>query len=248
MLHSIPGKTLKEIWWVLSIRSFQVIILQGIVGSLPWNAMVFFTLWLQLLGFSDFSASFMLALFHFGTALGGVLGGAIADNMSVSYPNSGRIMVAQFSVFAGLPLSFLLLYFLPLMGINGMSILYGMVLFIMGSTISWSQAACNSPIFADIVPRALYSKVYAFDRSFEGAIAATAAPVVGIISERVFGFQGDVSSARGANSENAASLGKSLLVSLVVPWTLCFIFYSGLYWTYPKDRNVARRKQPGELV
>jgi hypothetical protein len=30
---------------------------QGVVGSLPWQAMVFFTLWLQLLGFSDLAAS-----------------------------------------------------------------------------------------------------------------------------------------------------------------------------------------------
>ncbi len=50
---------------------------QGIVGSMPWNAMVFITLWLQLLGFSDFAASLLMALFALGSALGGLLGGAI---------------------------------------------------------------------------------------------------------------------------------------------------------------------------
>ena len=51
--------------------------MQGIVGSMPWNAMVFITLWLQLLGFSDFAASLLMALFALGSALGGLLGGAI---------------------------------------------------------------------------------------------------------------------------------------------------------------------------
>ena len=43
---------------------------QGIVGSTPWNAMVFFTLYLQLLGMSDFAASLLMAVFLGGTAVG----------------------------------------------------------------------------------------------------------------------------------------------------------------------------------
>jgi hypothetical protein len=39
--------------------------------------MVFITLWLQLLGFSDFAASLLMAMFALGSALGGLLGGAI---------------------------------------------------------------------------------------------------------------------------------------------------------------------------
>lgn len=35
---------------VLSVRTFQLIVLQGLVGSIPWQAMVFFTMWLQLIG------------------------------------------------------------------------------------------------------------------------------------------------------------------------------------------------------
>ena len=44
------------------------------------------------------------------------------------------------------------------------------------------------PSFAQIVPPDLRNLVYAFDRSFEMAIAALAAPVVGILAEHVFGF------------------------------------------------------------
>ena len=37
--------------------------MQGIVGSIPWTALVFFTLYLQLLGMTDVSASVLMALF-----------------------------------------------------------------------------------------------------------------------------------------------------------------------------------------
>lgn len=39
-------------------------------------------------------------------------------------------------------------------------------------------------MFADIVPEHLRSTVYAFDRSFEGAVAACAAPLVGELYSR----------------------------------------------------------------
>lgn len=51
--------------------------LQGIVGTTPWNAMVFFTLWLQLLGFSDFTSSALMAIFAFGCAVGAFAGGLV---------------------------------------------------------------------------------------------------------------------------------------------------------------------------
>ena len=51
------------------------------VGSLPWQAMVFFTLWLQLLGFSDLAASSLMAIFALGTSFGHVIGGFIGASV-----------------------------------------------------------------------------------------------------------------------------------------------------------------------
>ena len=62
----------------------SLINLQGIVGSLPWNAMVFFTLWLQLLGFSNFMASLLMATFAGGCALGQLLGGALGEHCLIN--------------------------------------------------------------------------------------------------------------------------------------------------------------------
>lgn len=81
---------------------------QGIVGSTPWNALVFLTLYMQTIGMSDGAASILVSIFLGGTACGGLLGGWLGDVASARFPNAGRIAVCQFSVFVGVPLSFFL--------------------------------------------------------------------------------------------------------------------------------------------
>lgn len=78
------------------------------MGSIPWNALLFFTLYLQLIGMSDFSASMLVSLFFGAVALGNLLGGWVGDRAASRFPNGGRIAVTQFSVFIGIPLSWLL--------------------------------------------------------------------------------------------------------------------------------------------
>ena len=78
------------------------------MGSIPWNALLFFTLYLQLIGMSDFSASLLVSLFFGAVALGNLLGGWVGDKAASRFPNAGRIAVTQFSVFIGIPLSWLL--------------------------------------------------------------------------------------------------------------------------------------------
>lgn len=99
-------------------------------------------------------------------------------------------------------------------------------------------------------PARLHDLVCAFPlpgvrcRSFENSIAACAAPVVGLLAERVFGFSGVLNDAvlkdRALRMHNAAALGSSLLTCMAVPWTLCLVFYSLLHIFYPKDRAAAR--------
>lgn len=106
---------------------------------------------------------------------------------------------------------------------------------------AWPAPCANNPIFAEIVPVSQRNLVYSFDRCFEGAIAAFATPLVGILSERLYGFSGasTVTGDPEKDLPNARALGNALVAFLVIPWTLCLITYSGLHWTYPKDRRKA---------
>ena len=59
--------------------TIDMLALQGVAGSIPFQALVFFTLYFQLLGFSNFIASALMSGFLFATAFGGLLGGWIGD-------------------------------------------------------------------------------------------------------------------------------------------------------------------------
>lgn len=97
--------------------------------------------------------------------------------------------------------------------------------------------------FAEIVPAAQRNMVYAFDRCFEGAVAAFAAPLVGLLAEKWYGFSGasTVTGDRDRDLANARALGSALLAFLAVPWFICLCVYSGAAlrdWTHWKKGDI----------
>ncbi|KAL4436794.1 hypothetical protein ABPG75_003933 [Micractinium tetrahymenae] len=248
--HASRDQVWQDVKSVLRIRSFQLIVLQasttGIVGSIPWVAMTWFTAWLQLLGFSDLQAAGLMATFSFGCALGGLLGGTLGDRLVRRLPSSpnGRILTNQLSVLLGLPLSFLLLKGLPMAAsMDAYRALYGAVLFVFGLSISW--CGCNnSALMAELVPEQQRSSIFAFDRSFEGAIGAMGAPLVGLTAERLFGFHGALATSGGSGPvrENVTALSSALLVCMVVPWIFCLLSFTALHWTHARDRKRALQR------
>ncbi|KFK40252.1 hypothetical protein AALP_AA3G350000 [Arabis alpina] len=84
-------ETMSSVWmesWVAikdvtKIRTFQIIVLQGIVGLVPWNAMVFFTMWFELIGFDHNKTAVLTGIFTTGQAIGSLVGGIVADKMSL---------------------------------------------------------------------------------------------------------------------------------------------------------------------
>lgn len=83
--------------------------------------------------------------------------------------------------------------------------------------------------FAEIVPASKRNLVYAFDRCFEGAVAAFAAPLVGVLAEKWYGFSGTstVTGDRDKDLANAKALGAALLTFLCIPWFICLCVYTG---------------------
>jgi MFS family permease len=240
------GRMTADVVSVLAVPSFILIVVQGIVGSAPWNALVWNTLYLQLLGFTDFQASLIASLFLAGTALGGLIGGLLGDLASKRSPNHGRVLMAQFSVGCGVPMSAIVYKLLPASSGPGMLWLYGSIFFLFGTFISWAGPACTSPVFGDIVPAQQRSIIYSFDRAFEGAIASMAAPVVGWIAERMgFSTDDDPGDDGGSSKdlESAAALGDAMLICTAIPWAICALLYSGLHITYRRDRMAAKAYQ-----
>ncbi|PRW32866.1 MFS general substrate transporter isoform A [Chlorella sorokiniana] len=231
----------REIGGVMRIPTFGIIIIQGIIGSVPYASLIFLTLYFQLMGMSNSAASVMVALYLLCGGLGGLLGGWIGDKVAARWPDHGRIAATQFSVIVGVPFALLIFKALPMNGDPATVWLYGFIMSAWALLTAWPAPCCNNPAFAEIVPPAQRNLVYAFDRCFEGAMAAFSVPLVGILAEDWFGFHGDakITGNRSTDLANAKALGSALLAFTTVPWTFCFLMYSGLHISYPKDRRRA---------
>ncbi|GAU16589.1 hypothetical protein TSUD_233410 [Trifolium subterraneum] len=223
---------------VIKVPTFQIIVLQGIIGSLPWTAMVFFTMWFELIGFDNNTSATLLSLFAIGCAIGSFVGGSIADRMSQTYPYSARIMCAQFSAFMGIPFSWFLLKIIPQSVTSFFT--YSVTLFLMGLTISWNGTAANAPMFAEVVPVKHRTMIYAFDRAFEGSFSSVAAPLVGILAEKMFGYNSKSVDPLNGSPAEALALSKGLLSMMAIPFGLCCLCYTPLYYIFKKDRENAR--------
>lgn len=240
------GSDVKSVWMescaamksVIKVRTFQIIVLQGIVGMLPWTAMVFFTMWFELIGFNHNSTAALLSLFAVGCAIGSLLGGVIGDRLSSVFPNSGRVMCAQFSSFMGIPFSLFLLRVIPQNTDSWFS--YAVTLLLMGLTISWCLTAANAPMFAEVVPAKHRTMIYAFDRAFEVSFSSFAAPLVGILSEKIYGYDAKSIDPIAGSTREAFALSKGLLSMMAVPFGLCCLLYTPLHVAFGRDRDNAR--------
>ncbi|KAH7314875.1 hypothetical protein KP509_21G025100 [Ceratopteris richardii] len=236
---SMWKESLHAIRTVLRIRSFQIVVLQGLVGSIPWASMVFFTMWFELIGFGHEGAASLMVIFITGCAFGSLFGGWIADKANRRYPFIGRVMCAQFSSLMSIPFSWFLLLALPQDSKRWSW--YAATLACMGLIISWCQACANSPIFADIVHPSHRTMIYAFDRAFEGSFAALAAPTVGILAEQLYGYRVDMVIPETGSKIEAFALSRGLFTVMAIPYALCCLFYTPLYVTYKRDYEAVNK-------
>ncbi|CAD6265498.1 unnamed protein product [Miscanthus lutarioriparius] len=207
---------------VLGVTTFQIIVAQGIAGSIPWSALNFSAMWLELAGFTNWETSVITGLYLFATALGALFGGLIGDPVARRFPNTGRIALAQISSASALPPPPSCCWRCP-----------------MTRPPAWR----TPPIFAEIVPEKARTTVYALDKCFEAVFASFASPIVGVLAERVFGYK-PVSSDTSVDTdrENAAALAKAVYTEIAVPMAICCLTYTFLYCTYPRDRERARKE------
>lgn len=158
--------------------------------------------------------------------------------MSQIYPHSGRIICAQFSAIMGIPFTWFLLRLIP-QSVDSYYT-YAVTLFLMGLTISWNGTACNAPMFAEVVPTKHRTMIYAFDRALEGSFSSFAAPIVGILAEKVYGYDTkSVNPATGSTRE-ALALSKALFSMMAIPFGMCCLFYTPLYQVFKHDRDTVR--------
>jgi MFS family permease len=193
-------------------------------------------------GFGLKAVASLMSIFAAGRAIGAVCGGWLGDRAEQKFPGKGRIMCAQFSSFMGIPCSLVLLRVLP--PDSERWGLFACMFVVMGLSISWCQACANNPMFADVVPEQQRTVIYSFDRAFEGGFGALAAPLLGILAERVYGYRAHMVIPEGGSPAEALALSRGLFAVMAIPFGLSCLCYTPLYFTYSKDKEEARAHNP----
>jgi hypothetical protein len=222
---------LSDLSRVARIPTIWVAILQGMAGSMPWVVLgQFLPTWLvEAKGMSadiDFgnphgSAPIVFATILIGTVISNVIGGFIGDWADKVSPRYGRTAIGQFSVFCGIPLSWAMLtqtHDWPLWAFLGLC-------FVTATLISWPGRGAKEPMMQGAVPPELRSTAYAMNDIVERGFAALISIVAG-----------------GLAGSTVEAFTRAMLWTIPVPWALCFVFFAGFYWAYPRD-SVSLRAQ-----
>ncbi len=220
---------LSDLGKVLRIPTIWVATLQGMAGWMPWVVLgQFYPTWLvEAKGMSadidvgnpNGSAPIVMALILIGTVFSNIMGGFIGDWAERIHPKYGRTAIGQFSVFSGIPLSWIMLT-----QTQGWPLWTFLVLcFVLALLIGWPGRGAKQPMMQGTVPPELRSSASAANDMIERGFAATIGVVAG-----------------GLAGNTVAQFTRALVWTIPVPWILCLIFFSGFYWSYPRDSRRLR--------
>ncbi|KAH7649000.1 12 transmembrane domain MFS family sugar transporter [Cryptosporidium bovis] len=233
----------------LIVKSVILMILEGVSGTIPWSSLTFMTMYLQYCDLTNFQAAVLVAVMFLGSMLGGPLGGLMGDYLNNITEDHGRPLVGQISMAIRIPIMCILFLVIPK---EASSIYYFLVLSFLLGFFAIAGAAASRPILSDVVRASHRATVFSIAVLFEGISAATfGAPVVGILSENVFGYKASFKNVSQMDPEsrlrNANALSNSLIFLTVFPWCISLLLYSLLHFTYGNDKR-ALKKELSELA
>eukprot|EP00802_Teleaulax_amphioxeia_P010393 Tamp_10421.p1 GENE.Tamp_10421~~Tamp_10421.p1 ORF type:complete len:495 (-),score=72.73 Tamp_10421:555-2039(-) len=224
---------------IARIPSFSILVLQGVAGGTPWNAMGFLNVYWTALGFSTEEVARISALTNAGALFGTLFGGYLGDFLAHYSRYHGRIATAQVSVLLGIPAWYLMLSASSSASSGSFAFVVssGFFFFFVGT---WTPTGANRPICADLVQEpGERAQIVAMWVMIEGVVGALfGAPLVGLISE----FNGyEINAAKESN--NAAILANALFHLGLVCWSFCFAAWCVMHFTLPSDmRATSHRK------
>lgn len=261
-LEGLPVKEISEIYKIskrdileiIKTPTMIVLFAQGIAGVIPWTVLAAWLIhWLETARYQPPGvATTIFGLVVVGVAIGNALGGYIGDRMHKWNPNKGRILTAQISIFMGIPLTYILLT-LPLSALE-----YTVLGFITGAALSWSGTGAVQPIVADVNKPEVRGTAYAIEQFFETGFSAFGALLAGWMADVLgggffmqwmspyahiwlpilggYGFTGIATWITAAYMSGQA-LTSAMLLTTVIPWTVCLILFTLAYKYYPADRE-----------
>ncbi len=197
---------------ILRVPTMWAVLLQGVPGAMPWvvlgTMMVTWMMTARALSYTQ--ATGVLAALVMGAAVGSVLGGFLGDAMARRSRRYGRIVLAQISVFSGVPLTYLI-FTLPLSFAQFFALSA-----VTAVVITWAGTGARDPIISEVIPPELRGSAYALSSLVEGGISAGGPFIAGLLAQRY-------------------DLTRALLLTVPTPWLICSLIWLLFYHTYPRD-------------
>ena len=209
----------KDMLAVLKIRTIWVAIAQGLTGTMPWRVMELFIItWMvEYLGVNEGQAGIAFAGIVVGVGISNIIGGFLGDWAEGLSPKYGRTIVGQFSVFSGVPLTWILFTQTQDWPFGGIvALCFGTALL-----IGWAGKGAKEPMMQGAVPPELRSTAFAMTTFIENGFAALVAVFAGWLADRI-------------------GLTQAMIWTIPVPWIACGLVYSLFYWAYPHDSGNLR--------
>ncbi|CEM11780.1 unnamed protein product [Vitrella brassicaformis CCMP3155] len=223
----------------LRVPSVLLLLSQGIFGNIPWSAFAFLTMYIQYCGVPDRIAALCMSGGLLAAACGGFIAGPIGDRLYSWSEDHGRQYVAQLGVLIKVPL-ITLFFTLPR---EPSSAPYFILLTIpIGFSTAFVGSAAIQPILATLVETRFRGTIFSLVGACDVAVGALlGAPLVAFLSEYVFGYVPTDQKVWEMSDEfrlqNAGCLAQALLCTTAIPWSICFLIFSGLHMTVPRDRK-----------
>ncbi|MFB0562455.1 MAG: MFS transporter [Candidatus Lokiarchaeia archaeon] len=241
----------KAVGEILRTPTMLVMIVQGMLGYIPWIVVqAWFVHWLESARYiSPSEATILFGVLAIGSAIGAALGGLLGDKAEKRSFNKGRLIIAQISVFSGIPLFILILT-------QEFNILeYTIVAFITALLVTWAGTGAVQPIIANVTKPEVRSTSFSLEQMFEGGFAAIAAVITGYIADTINGgvagitmqsitpYMGYWLSVLPLSilfvlfTLSGQSLTLAMVLTTTIPWVACLLIWFIAYRTYPKDRE-----------
>merc|ERR1719291_1618768 len=124
---------------------------------------------------------------------------------------------------------------------------YLILMVVLELTATWCGVGVKYPILLQIVKPDRRATIMAWEGTLESSCSAIFGnAMVGFLAQNVFHY--DLDNAKAAvgdgSAESTAALGKALMLVSFFPWVLCFLCYTLLHWSYPRDlRWLQQREQ-----